>query len=139
MTCIRLSIQQFIRYGFTGFALNVLGYLIYLAGTWFGMEPKLTVTVLYPLSVLCSYFAHKRFSFQHSDSSRSYSLVVRYYFVYLIGYMINLGLLGFFHDRLGYPHYWVQAAAIFTVGGFLFVALKLFVFRKTIDLKALTP
>ena len=129
---------QFIRYGLTGLALNLLGYLIYLAVTWLGMEPKMAVTIFYPLGVFYSYFAHKRFSFQHSGGTRNYRLIVRYFTAYAVGYMINLSLLSFFSDRLGYPHHWVQGAAIFIVAGFLFVALKLFVFRKVTDLKVVT-
>jgi hypothetical protein len=34
-------------------------------------------------------------------------------------------------DMLGYPHQWVQIAAIFVVAGFLFIAFKYFVFRDT--------
>ena len=132
------TLFQFIRYGFTGLVLNLFGYLLYIAVTSLGVESKFAVTLLYPLGVLYSYFAHKRFCFQQADGTRNYRLIVRYITVYVIGYIINFGLLSFFHDRLGYSHHWVQAAAIFTVGGFLFVALKLFVFRKAVYLKALT-
>jgi len=55
--------------------------------------------------------------------------MVKYIFVYFLGYMLNIGLLQLLHDRLGYPHQWVQMATIFVVAGFLFIALKLFVFR----------
>ena len=124
------TVFQFIRYAITGLALNLFGYLLYIVVTWFGMEPMFAVTIFYPVGVLYSYFAHKRFSFQHSGGSRNYQLLVRYIAVYAIGYIINIGLLSFFHNRLGYPHHWVQASAIFIVGVFLFVALKLFVFKK---------
>ena len=138
MSDTRHTIFQFIRYVFTGLVLNLLGYLIYLAVTWYGMEPKMALTVFYPLGVLYSYFAHKRFSFQHSSGTRNYRLLVRYITVYAVGYMINLSLLSLFSDRLGYPHHWVQGAAIFIVAWYLFVALKLFVFRKAVDLKVVT-
>jgi len=138
MSATRHTVFQFIRYAFTGLALNLIGYLIYLVVTWLGMEPKMAVSVFYPLGVLYSYFAHKRFSFQHSGGKQNFRLIVRYFIVYAVGYMINLSLLSFFSDRLGYPHHWVQGAAIFIVAVFLFVALKLFVFRKVADLKVVT-
>jgi len=133
------TVFQFIRYSFTGLALNFFGYLLYIAVTWMGMESKLAVTVFFPMAVLYSFFAHKQISFQYPCGTRNYRLVVRYITVYAIGYIINLALLTFFHDRLGYPHQWVQAAAIFIVAGFLFVAMKLFVFRKVVNLTKLSP
>lgn len=125
----RSNLTQFVRYGVVGASLNLFGYLIYLVVTWLGMEPKMVVTVFYPLSVLYGYFAHKRFSFRYAGNARNYRTVARYILVYAIGYVINVCLIAFFHDRLGYRHQIVQAAAIFVVAGFLFVMMKLFVFH----------
>jgi putative flippase GtrA len=135
----RSNITQFIRYGVVGASLNLFGFLIYLGVTWLGMEPKLAVTVFYPLGVLYGYFAHKRVSFRHNGSLRNIWPMVRYVFVYFLGYLFNIGLLQLFHDRIGYPHQWVQMAAIFVVAGFLFIALELFVFRVAATSKNVTP
>ncbi|CAK8724873.1 GtrA/DPMS transmembrane domain-containing protein [Candidatus Electrothrix laxa] len=135
----RSNINQFIRYGAVGAFLNLFGFLIYLLVTWLGMEPKLAVTVFYPLGVLYGYFTHKRVSFRHAGSLRDIWPMVRYIFVYALGYVLNVGFIYLFHDRFGYPHQWVQVVAIFVVSGFLFVGLKLFVFRVAATPKTVKP
>ena len=130
---VKVAFVQFIRYGFVGLALNLAGYFLYLLVTWLGLEPKLAVTFFYPIGVLCGYFAHKNLSFRHTVGVKNYRLIVNYFLVSAIGYIINVGLIELFHDLLSYPHQIVQACAIFIVGGFLFFAMKLFVFAGTSD------
>lgn len=55
---------------------------------------------------------------------------VRYVIAHCIGYLINLSILILMVDKFGYPHQWVQAAAIFIVAGFLFLMFKFFVFTE---------
>ena len=123
--------MHFIRYGVVGLALNLAGYLLYLLVTRLGLEPKLAVTFFYPIGVLYGYFAHKNLSFRHTASVQNYRSVVNYFLLHALGCVINVGLIKLFVDRLSYPHQIVQACAIFIVGGFLFVTLKLFVFTYT--------
>jgi len=119
---------QIIRYGAVGSLNNLLGYLIYLAVTWLGIDPKLAVTILYPVGVLTAYFGHARYSFSFKGS-RAYGLL-RYLIAQLVGYGANILMLYTFSDRLGFPHQAVQAVAIFVVGGILFLLLKYFVFPR---------
>ena len=123
--------MQIIRYGVVGLTLNLTGYLLYLLVTWLGLEPKLAVTFFYPIGVLYGYFAHKNLSFRHNNSVRNYRSIVNYFLLHALGYIINLCLIELFVNRLSYPHQIVQACAIFIVGYFLFVTLKLFVFAYT--------
>ncbi len=125
----RLHIAQILRYGVVGTSTNLLGYLVYLAVTRLGIEPKLAITIFYPLGVVYGYIAHKRFSFRHTSPARGLTLPVRYTLVYLCGYLLNLGLMHLCHDRLGYSDALVQLFAIFAVATFLFLALKFFVFE----------
>ena len=117
--------RQIIRYGIVGVLNNSLGYLIYLAVTFMGLSPKLTITLFYPLGAYTAYLGHSKYSF---SSQRNYLTALRYAFVYLIGYLVNFLLLYIFSDKLMYPHQIVQAAAIFVVAGILFLMLKFFVF-----------
>jgi putative flippase GtrA len=48
--------------------------------------------------------------------------------VHLMGYFLNLLMLVFFVDWLGFAHQFVQAAAIVVVAVFLFVLFRVFVF-----------
>jgi len=128
MRLTRSNIAQFIRYAMVGLSLNLFGFLIYLVVTWLGMEPKLAVTIFYPLAVLYGYFGNRNFTFAYKGSLRGSGS--RYIMVYLFGYCINLGILMIFADYFGYAHQWVQAVSIFVVAVFLFIALKLFVFTN---------
>jgi len=130
MKLTRSGLLSLLRYGIVGVSLNIFGYLLYLSATWLGLEPKLAVSIFYPLGVLYGYFAHKKISFRHEGSLMDAWMMARYFTVYFIGYLISVGLLYLLHDMMGYPHQAVQAANIFILAGFLFFALKWFVFRK---------
>jgi len=129
MRLTRSNIAQFIRYVIVGLSLNLFGFLIYLVVTWLGMEPKLAITLFYPLAVLYGYIGNRNFTFAHKGSSIGSG--GRYILVYFIGYCINFVILLILVDYLGYAHQWVQAGSIFVVAGFLFFALKFFVFTNT--------
>lgn len=125
----RQAAAQLIRYGIVGVLNNLLGYLIYLGVTWLWLEPKLAVTLLYPVGALTGYFGHARYAFSYQGSAR-YGLL-RYVVAHLVGYGVNVLLLWVFSDRLGFPHQLVQAGAIVTVAAVLFVLLKFFVFPRS--------
>src|SRR5688572_126275 len=55
--------RQIVRYGMVGVLNNLLGYLIYLVLTALWLEPKLAVTLLYPVGALTGYFGHARYAF----------------------------------------------------------------------------
>jgi len=121
-----IQLKQVIRYGFVGLTTNLLGYLIYLLVTWVWLEPKMAVTVLYPVGVTMSYFGHARYSFSYQG--RHLSAVSRFIVAHLIGYLVNLSLLYIFVDGFQIPHQFVQASAIFVVAGVLFLLFRYFVF-----------
>ncbi len=119
---------EILRYGVVGFALNVFGYLIYLGVTSLGVDPLITVTVFYPIAVFIGFFAHRRHTFRREERGFKFDSFVRYVFVCVLGYFLNLGLLLVFWWILGYSHQLVQAASIFVCAGFSFFAMKLIVF-----------
>jgi putative flippase GtrA len=120
-------LAQLLRYGVVGLLTNLVGYLIYLLLTLW-VEPKLAVTILYPVGVLIGYFGHARYSFAYEG--RTLSGLARFLVAHAIGYGANVSLLYVFTDLLGYPHWAVQAAAIFIVAALLFVLFRFFVFPK---------
>ncbi|MDG5467838.1 GtrA family protein [Deltaproteobacteria bacterium IMCC39524] len=122
------SLRQLIRYGVVGLLSNLLGYLVYLLITWLGVDPKLTVTLFYPLAATIAYSGHAQYSFAYKGGHASgFS---RYVVAHVFGYLLNIASLYFFVDVLLYPHQLVQLCNIFLVAGFLFVAFKYFAFQS---------
>jgi putative flippase GtrA len=121
-------VVQLARYGLVGLASNLSGYLVYVLITYWGSEPKRTMTLLYIVGASIGYFGNRQWTFAHKGGLGAGA---RYLIAHLLGYLINLLLLFTFVDRLGYSHQWVQAVAIFIVAGFLFLAFKYFVFHKS--------
>ena len=108
--------------GVVGILNNLVGYLIYLLITWFWLDPKIVVTLMYPISAVTAYLGHARYSFSY-NGSHSLS-VVRYVIAHLIGYSTNVGMLFIFWNRFGYPHQIVQAVSIIVVAAILFFLFR---------------
>jgi putative flippase GtrA len=122
--------RQLIRYGLVGVANNAALYFLYLLITYFGVEPKKTMTLLYIVGASIGFIGHRKWTFAHRGDYSSAAL--RYVLAHLLGYLLNFLILFAFVDYLGYAHQWVQAMAIIIVAGFLFVVFKYFVFREKI-------
>jgi putative flippase GtrA len=123
------TVGQVVRYGVVGVLNNLLGYLIYLLITWRWLDPKLAVTLMYPIGAITSYFGHAQYSFAYRG--RTSFGIMRYAIAHLIGYGVNIGMLYMFSDRLGFPHQVVQAVAIVAVAGILYLLFRNFVFLNT--------
>jgi putative flippase GtrA len=122
------SVIQLFRYGLVGLASNLIGYLVYLCLTHFGTTPKITMSILYVVGATIGFLGNRKLTFAHKGNLLGAG--VRYVIAHCFGYLINLTILVLMVDRLGYPHQWVQAAAIFVVAGFLFLVFKFFVFAE---------
>lgn len=120
------ALSQLIRYSVAGLLTNLAGFLLYLLFTWLWLEPKLAVTLLYPVGVIAGYFGHERYSFAYQG--RTTPRLSRYLIAQAIGYGANVSLLYVFSDLLRLPHQAVQACAIFIVAGILYLLLRCFVF-----------
>lgn len=122
----RESVTQLFRYALFGLLSNFAGYLVYLAYTYLGGTPKVSMTLLYGVGAAVGFFGNRSLTFGHYGSIMGAG--VRYVIAHCIGYLLNLSILIVFVDKLGYAHQWVQGVAIFVVAGFLFLAFKVFVF-----------
>ena len=120
------ALQQLIRYGVVGILNNLLGYVLYLLLTFYGLAPKIAITILYPIGMTITYFSHSTFSFSYQG--RKLGSVLRYALTYFIAYGMNFMMLLILSDKLMFPHQAVQASAIFVVSGIVFLMLKYFVF-----------
>lgn len=123
-----LPIKQLIRFGIVGVISNMVGYVFYLLITYAGVEPKLTVSLLYPIGTYLSFAGNKKWTFNSNGGAAQAG--VKHIFVYALGYVLNLGILAYFVDYLGFAHQLVQLVAIFVVALFLFIAMKFFVFAN---------
>ena len=120
------SLAQLIRYGVIGLLINSIGYLIYILITYLGVPPKIAMSILYIIATTLGFIANRKWTFAHNGHYLKAG--AKYILAHLVGYFINLSLLLILVDIHGYPHQWVQAAAIFIVAGYLFIAFKFFVF-----------
>ncbi|CAB3664892.1 GtrA family protein [Achromobacter aegrifaciens] len=125
----RALFSQLVRYGVVGLLNNLRGYLIYLLITWLWLEPKVAVTLMYPIGAATAYFGHAKYTF--AAKGHTAGGVIRYALAHAIGYGANVGMLYFFVDRMGFPHQLVQIGAIFSVAVLLFVLFRYFVFPKS--------
>ena len=119
-------LSQIVRYGLVGMLVNLMGYLIYLLITWLWLEPRLSITLLYPIGAVTAYFGHARYSFIYNG--RHSHGIVRYIIAQLSGYGVNIAMQSVFFDWLKYPHQLVQAVAIVVVASTLFLLFRYFVF-----------
>lgn len=128
MRRVRESIGQALRFAAVGAATNAVGFVLYLLATGLGGTPKATMSVLYVVGTATGFWGNRTVTFGHSGSLTRAG--VRYAAAYAVGYLINFAILAVMVDRLGYPHQVAQAIATVLVAVFLFVALKLYVFRE---------
>ena len=121
------SFRQLLRYGVVGVSSNAAMYGVYWLLTYFGIEPKTAMSMVYLLGATLGFCGNKQWTFDHHGNATQ--AMLRYVVAHSAGYAVNFLILYTFVDRLGYPHQWVQAAAIGVVAVFLFVIFKYFVFR----------
>jgi len=126
---MRRLYAPFLRYAFVGVFMNSLGYFLYFCATQLKVEPKVAMTLIYVFGVVLNFVLSRKWVFGHRGSWNTAFL--GYVFVYLLGYVMNYGLLWFFVDHVGWNHLLVQALSIVVVAVFLFVSLRFFVFRNS--------
>lgn len=119
---------QFFRYALVGLLSNGTCYLLYLGATALEVAPKLAMSVLYVLATVQTFWANRSWTF--GDAGRVNTAFARYVALYLLGYLLNLGLLSLGTDLLDWPHEWVMAGVIVCVAVFLFAGQRCWVFRK---------
>lgn len=119
--------RQLIRYAVVGLMSNLLCYLAYLGLARLGMDPKLSMSVLYCVGVMQTFVFNRKWTFEHSGAQRT--VFSRYCAAYGIGYLLNLSVLYVMVDLQGYPHQLIQGVMILVLAGMLFLAQKFWVFR----------
>lgn len=126
--------KQLLRFVVVGLASNVIGYLLYLLVTHFGVAPKLAMTVLYAIGAFIGFLGNQKYTFEHQG--RLMATGWRYLMAHSFGYLINLAIQITMVDHLGYAHQLAQALGICVVATFLFVVFKYFVFVNADETKS---
>ncbi len=120
--------KEFFRFSFVGAISNAVLFSMYLVMTWLDFDPKLAMTILYPLGVFQTFYFNQTWTFQsNSLISKSFQ---RYLFIYALGYMFNLTMLILFVDFLRWPHQWVQGVIILITAMALFLLQKYWIFSN---------
>jgi len=125
------TLWQLVRYVIVGVITNASGYLLYLVVTYWGVSPTLSMTVIYGTVTLMGFFGNRKLTFH--DTGTIWSSGSRYLLVYGIGFVFQYAMLVIFYEGRGYPHQLVQITSACVVTGFLFFALKYFVFPQHAD------
>lgn len=129
--CYRLEMAlpiKFIKYLLIGALTNTIAYLAYCLLTNEGMQPKLAMTIVYILGVLCSFLPQKKLAFTYSENKNK--SFIPFLLCHLFGFLLNLSLLYFFVDLLKFSHYLVQLFSMVMVAICLFMLFNFVVFKK---------
>jgi putative flippase GtrA len=116
------------RYLVVGASVNVGLYLLYLAITRFPVIPEVAMTIVYLVGIIAGFFFNRNWSFRSSTAVLPGFL--RYTLIYVVGYLLQLGLFFTLYQKMGWPHEAVQAIAIVAVACFIFTCLRFWVFSE---------
>jgi len=118
---------QFIKYVLAGGIANLIGYGLYLLITWGGLGHKTTMTLLFFVGILISFWLNRNWAFRGVISAPG--VLSRFIAAYLLGFAYNFLLLWVMVDFVGFDHAIIQAVAIATLVLMFFVAQKYWIFR----------
>jgi putative flippase GtrA len=118
---------QFIKYVLAGGIANLIGYGLYLLITWGGLGHKTTMTLLFFVGILISFWLNRNWAFGGVISAPG--VLPRFIAAYLLGFAYNFLLLWVMVDVMGFDHTIIQAIAVATLALLLFMAQKYWIFR----------
>lgn len=119
--------NQAIRFIMVGTFTNASLYFGYLLITWFEVDHKLAMTLVYILGVLLGFTLNRNWAFRHHGHiSHGF---IRYLVMYAVGYLINLIGLYLLVDIAGYPHQIIQLFIAVLLAVTFFVLMRLWVFK----------
>jgi putative flippase GtrA len=121
---------QFTRFVVVGVLSNLVLYIFYLLFSTLGMGHKLAMTIMYVIGVAQTFVFNRNWTFAHRGSPGP--ALLRYLISYALGYFLNLFVLWWLVDRLGYPHELVQAAMIILLAVAFFLTQRYWIFRQDI-------
>ena len=118
--------QQLIRYGIVGMVSNLTIYFVYLLITYYGVEPKTAMTFVFITGASIGFIGNRKWTFAHQGEASK--AVRRFVISYAVAYVLNFSSMWMAVDRLGLPHYVVQAVNLIVISALLFMAQKYWIF-----------
>lgn len=111
----RAVLLQAARYGFAGFVITVLFSISYWAVTdLLGVDPMVSLTIVFLVFSGISYFAHGAFSFRgHGSRDQQHIRATRFLLVNIIGFLLNQFFVWMLVKQLGGPTWWPIIPFIF--------------------------
>ena len=111
----RALLAQMIRFGLTGGLLTVLvagGY--WVAATFLGVEPMLSMTLNYLVFTALGYVLHSRFSFKgHGARDNMPVRTFRFFTVNTLGFVLNQLFIWVLVKQMGGPTWWPVIPILF--------------------------
>jgi putative flippase GtrA len=122
-------ISQIIKYGSVGSVTNALGYIIYIAiANIIGVSPPVSAIISGFLVISLSFYLNKRFSF--GNNSKSISMVVNYYILYLSAIFFHSFIIFIFSNVFGFAHEIIAGISIILISCSLFLVQKFLLFKR---------
>jgi len=107
--------------------LNLTGYIAFVVLVRNGLDPKISISFLYPVMVALSYFLYGNLVFHGEYSKNS---LFKFIITHISGYLANLLLLFIFIDIFALTHELSQLIAMVIVALYLFLIFKFVVFTN---------
>jgi putative flippase GtrA len=118
MRFIPEHLQKITRFIMVGLFSNGIGYGVYLLITWLGVPYKIAMTLLYCVGV----------TFANTQQVRM--TLVKFIAAYVVGYALQYAILYVLVDLFSIFHAYAQLCGAGVVAVYLFIALRLFVFKE---------
>ena len=126
----RAIAAQVIRYAFAGLAITIVFSASYWAVTEIGgVDPMVSLTIVFLVFTAISYFAHGAFSFRgHGARDRQHVRASRFLVVNVIGFLLNQFFVWLLVKQLGGPTWWPIVPFILVTPWVTFVLHRKWVF-----------
>lgn len=124
--CIYLvvgGLTALIYFGFFALSVNI-----------FDLDYRLGITIAYIFAVIFHFLTNRKFTFRSAESPVIHQWL-RYLGVLLVNYLITLGVVSFFVDRLGFSTYVSAGLSLLATVGVGYFASKFWVFRNKESLR----
>lgn len=120
---------ELVRFAIVGFVSNLTLYILYLVLTYYGVTPKIAMSLLYVIGMVQTFVFNRKWTFKHTDNLTL--AILKYLALYVSGYFLNLVVLFLFVDVFGYSHKIVQGITIISLAIYFFIIQKFFVFIRS--------
>jgi putative flippase GtrA len=126
----RILLGQIIRFGLTGGLLTVMVAAAYWAvATFLGVDPMVSMTLVYLVFTGIGYFLHSNFSFKgHGDRDNPRTRTIRFFIVNTLGFCSNQFFVWLLTKHLGGPTWWPVIPIVFATPILTFTLNRRWVF-----------